>query len=123
LEVSCAVGATGNLACWGSSAIGLGDGSQTRLRPTPIPGMGPGTWTDIAVGNSFICGVHGASLFCWGDNAQGALASGDSLSHATPFASPTAPGTWASPAAGQIHACGISNGNVMCWGGNFAGGL
>ncbi len=74
---TCALAADGRAYCWGWNGNGeLGDGTQAdRLVPTGVAGSL--TFTTIAVGGAFTCGMRADNVWCWGSNAQGQVGSGD----------------------------------------------
>jgi alpha-tubulin suppressor-like RCC1 family protein len=73
---TCALTTTGAAWCWGLNAQGmLGDGT-TASRSTPAIVTGGHLFTDLALGNSHVCGTTATQLRCWGNNAQGQLGLG-----------------------------------------------
>lgn len=97
-----------------------------------VPG-GPGApvvpatgWADLAAGGEHNCGVKdNGSLWCWGSNRYGQLATTDRYETLVPTPSPLRVGTatdWISVDAGYAHTCGVrSSGSLWCWGANSAG--
>lgn len=89
----CVVSRAGMASCWGSAALGAlgvppaGDGvcdgaAPCRARPTPIPNLGQ--VVKLSVGLQHVCAVvAGGAVYCWGNNAEGALGRGN----ATPASS------------------------------------
>ena len=79
--------------------------------------------TALAVGDNVACGlVAGGSLYCWGDQAFGAVGNGVSRSGTSalpvPVTGPLAQAaTFTQVIAGGNHACGlITGGQAYCWG-------
>ncbi|HEY5628270.1 MAG TPA: hypothetical protein VIR16_02055, partial [Candidatus Limnocylindrales bacterium] len=129
--------AGGGVKCWGDNTYGaLGDGSATAPQnppeassatPVDVAGLSSGV-TAIAVGQSAACAINAAGrVECWGDNANGELGNGSTMSVATmtniDSAVPVnvtglASGVTAI-AHGQSFACALTTGGgVRCWGDN-----
>ncbi len=123
---TCGVKNVGSLWCWGNNGSGQlgvgGDPEQPLLRPVQV---GTETyWASVAAGAASTCAIrNGGSLWCWGNNGQGQLGTGDTVSHDTPVE--VAPGTtWRAVDVGVSHACGVrADGGLWCWGANFFGQL
>jgi hypothetical protein len=66
-DVSCAVRASGGVACWGSASRGrLGNGAISDYT-TPQPVKGVAGVTALALGDRYSCGIDGNKhLQCWG---------------------------------------------------------
>jgi alpha-tubulin suppressor-like RCC1 family protein len=68
---ACALGGDGTVVCWGFDGAGHGlfasTGSGERARHIPLGG----TADALAAGQSHTCARIGATLTCWGENAQG----------------------------------------------------
>ena len=101
---TCAVRASGTLACWGYNGDGLGDvqGYGQTIPPS-------GAFSQVDVGSWHACAVRtDGTLACWGRNNDG---------QATP---PT--GSFTQVSAGQYHTCGLrADGTLACWGANYHG--
>lgn len=72
-------------------------------------------WTHVSSSNLSTCALSAGALFCWGDNAEAELATGDRL----PRSVPTRSGSrqdWDLVEMGYNHACGIAGGELYCWG-------
>jgi len=85
---SCARTSGGQVFCWGLNDGGqLGDNSLSN-RPTPVAVVMPGgvsSFTSIAAGSAFTCGVANTSaVYCWGDGANGQLANGSTTDQLVP---------------------------------------
>ncbi len=81
---TCALTAEGKAYCWGWNGSGeLGDGTTTdRLAPTAV--ADGRTFTTLAVGGAYTCGMKGDAVWCWGSNANGQLGKGDRVSASRP---------------------------------------
>lgn len=89
------------------------------------------TASSLSIGQSnFVCALTSAgALWCWGQNANGTLATGVGSS-TTPLIVPTQAvsafaGPWSSITAGNVSTCGIKSADstAWCWGNNGAGQL
>jgi alpha-tubulin suppressor-like RCC1 family protein len=106
---SCAVAA--DVAhCWGSSD--LAGTPENALTPAVVPGLGP--MAAVSVGYA-ACGIQlDGALVCWGSNGFGALGTGDTAHHPSPFTVPLTGVTEVS--AGVRNACARTADVVWCWG-------
>jgi alpha-tubulin suppressor-like RCC1 family protein len=123
---SCALIATGNAYCWGDNSFGqLGLGTTTGADSVPVASAGVMTFSSIAAGGTFTCGITTTgSTYCWGDDAGGQL--GDGLpSHITGTPTLVTGGhTFTSIVGGGGFACALTSaGAAWCWGLNFSGQL
>jgi alpha-tubulin suppressor-like RCC1 family protein len=125
---SCAI-SNGRALCWGSNSYGqLGDGGLVvgnAHRPTAgiVKGMDAGV-TAISAGVSVTCAIRDGGVYCWGDNASGALGSGTEggeSSSPVPVLGVASGATAIS--VGYHYACAIVAGAAMCWGNNDDGAL
>ena len=112
-EHACAIGADGDVACWGNSYYG-----QAGLSPKPngslndgkkymsddVVELPPGLFTALSAGGEHTCGLRtDATLACWGHDYYGQ-------------ADPPR-GRFTAVTAGAWHSCAISvGGTVQCWG-------
>ena len=129
--------------CWGANGDGqLGDGTTTnRSTPVTVSGLSFGIGASgipvipsVSAGFAHTCAAVGDALVgvgvqCWGNNAEGQLGDGTTVSSNVPV-SVTGLGSTASTAAiirvasGAAHSCALSlSGAVRCWGNNNAGQL
>lgn len=116
---SCAVRATGTVACWGYNAYGsLGDGT-TIDRSTPTPVAALGSVVDVASGDTQTCAVGAAGgVWCWGAGTDPAPDTwgyhGESHVPATKLGISDATAV----AVGSSLACATTrSGALLCWGG------
>lgn len=130
---TCAVLANGTAACWGGNQFGqLGNGSQSLVSCLsglavcsngPVTVSGTTTWTSLAGGYLYTCGLDGAgAAHCWGAGRRGQLGDGQQASTNVPG---TVSGgltfTQISAATGGDLACGISGNGLYCWGTGYFG--
>ncbi len=118
---TCALRSDGRLRCWGSNvAGGLGD-STTSDRNVPVAvGNDATDWVDVVAGYEHVCGRRAdGSLWCWGDNSHGQLATpavGALSSMPTPIDGGP---TWLTAGLGEFHTCAITTDhNLYCAGGD-----
>ncbi|MGM0555269.1 MAG: RCC1 domain-containing protein, partial [Myxococcota bacterium] len=90
---------------------------------TPQSVAGAFSWKDIAAGLKHTCGLTtNDEIYCWGDNTEGQLGTGDNTSLTTPTTAVSGTQTWVDVSVGADHSCGTtSNGEVYCWGSNSSG--
>jgi hypothetical protein len=125
-EHTCTLMKNGSVYCWGHNAYGeIGDGTSQEIKledgikPTPVAVTALGT--DVAyvsAGGFYTCIIKKSdkSLWCWGDNTEGHLSTGDTVNRAVPTISAGA-GPWLHVDTGVAHGCGVkTNGSVWCWG-------
>jgi alpha-tubulin suppressor-like RCC1 family protein len=119
---SCAL-VNGGVLCWGSNGAGqLGDpaaGGGSGALFTPI-GLGKGVQA-IAGGGQHTCAIMNGAAWCWGDDTEGDVGNGATVTQATPTMV-IGSGVQAI-AAGTSHSCAVVNGLVWCWGANDRGQL
>ena len=122
---TCAINSAGTAYCWGADGQGqLGNGAPLAAELTPSAVSVSGTWTQIAAGAFYSCGVRtSGAAFCWGADAFGQLGN-DLPKAATNVPSPVVGGLlFTQVAPGQVHTCGLSGGAAYCWGSNLNGRL
>ncbi|MBI4510566.1 MAG: hypothetical protein HY698_13115 [Deltaproteobacteria bacterium] len=123
---ACGLRKDGTLWCWGSNNDGqLGIESETRKTvPGPNPADALGDWRFLAAGWGHGCGIRADNtLWCWGDNSEGALGDGTMRARASPV-QVGGEKDWQQACAGTRHTCGIrQDGSLWCWGGNSNGQL
>lgn len=123
---TCALGATGQLRCWGDNRSGqLGDGTQiSRLKPVTVADLDDGVRM-ASLGDHFTCAVTtpGAAK-CWGFNSTGQLGDGTQISRLTPVAVVGLSDGVTELRTGGAHACAsVEDGEVKCWGYNANGAI
>ncbi len=91
---ACGLTAAGAAYCWGAG----------NSAPTLVGGGH--VFSALYAGYQLVCGVEGASLWCW-----------------DPASSPTLAGSFQSAAVGQTHRCAVSGTSASCWGSNDFGQL
>jgi len=126
---ACAARADGTVWCWGYSYKGelgpnLGVGSSTT---TPVQVTGLTGATQVAAGAYHTCavgtGYSGAGIYCWGDNSNGQLGVGATVTSST---SPVCnyAGSFKSVASGLYSGYAVNQlGQVASWGYNASGQL
>ncbi len=132
---TCALDQGGTISCFGRDDHGqCGDGViDDRFLDTATPVAGFGTATIGALSGRFwhTCaisdGVDAGRLWCWGDNSEGQLGTGDLIDRATPVEVPQQGGPWIAVSTGAVHTCALvdltPNSAVYCWGSNESGQL
>ena len=113
---------TGNVYCWGNNQYGqLGNGTNTASDTAGLVQTGA-TFTDIAAGDGFTCGVTTDSrVMCWGHNDNFQLGNGTTIDQNVPVQVGLGTG-FTQVDAGGLHACARSStGSVYCWGDNSYG--
>lgn len=132
-EHTCALMKNGSLYCWGHNVYGeIGDGTSQEINIAdavkPVPVAISSLGTDVAVlsaGGFYTCIIKTSdgSLWCWGDNTEGHLASGDTVNRTVPTVSPM-PGPWLDVDTGVVLGCGLkTDGTAWCWGRDELGQL
>jgi alpha-tubulin suppressor-like RCC1 family protein len=131
---TCARFASGQVGCWGNNYEGqMGDGTRItgdgsiNVRLGPVPVVGISDATAIAAGNDHSCAVLAdGRVQCWGDNTNGKLGSGSSLTlfrDSVPVTVATVDDA-VGVAAGYYHTCVLrEGGTVRCWGMGLYGQL
>lgn len=123
-EHSCALGAQGEVLCWGGNGNGqLGSGDD-RDSPAPRAVQGlPGPARAIAAGQFHSCAVTEAgALYCWGLNAEGQLGDGSRSNRLRATLVRGLDADVEKVALGARHSCALRrSGAVDCWGAAFFG--
>lgn len=122
-----AIADDGTLWTWGGNDRGqLGQGAQSATpQLTPIQ-IGTDTWSDIAAGQLFACGITmTGQLRCWGNNSSGELGDGTTATRGVPGAviiDGVDATNWKHVYAGLQQACAVNTaGRAYCWGANTRG--
>ena len=131
---SAAVKMDGTLWTWGVATYGvLGNGSTTASRSSPGTTTLAGTdWKEVSIANysgggstaRFCAAIKlDGSLYTWGNNAQGALGSGNTTNRSSPV-SITTINNWLNVACGTDHALAVTaSGQIYSWGLGTSGQL
>jgi alpha-tubulin suppressor-like RCC1 family protein len=121
---SCALGAEGEVYCWGFGRFGqLGHGAFSDS-PRPVRVASQQHFRAISAGATHTCAIAiDGSLFCWGGNWHGQLGDSSLTNRAKP--TPVARRSrFGSVAAGGIHSCAIDTAGIAwCWGSQSLGRL
>lgn len=124
-NTTCAINSSNDSYCWGyglEGHIGNGTNSPTIALPTIVSGAL--TWGKISSGPQHTCGITSANqAYCWGDNTEGDLGTGDNNPQNVPTLVST--GTLFSDiGTGWDFSCGLSTtGDIHCWGDSTYGQL
>jgi alpha-tubulin suppressor-like RCC1 family protein len=135
----CGIATGGAAYCLGSNYSGeLGAGltwTQLEYADTLVAVSGGITFSSIAVGVNYACGLDGdGAAWCWGENTYGQLGAGDTTDTDCGFFhdlrcvhTPVAVSgglTYRWLTAGRNHTCGLTTGGTLyCWGANGASQL
>jgi alpha-tubulin suppressor-like RCC1 family protein len=115
----CAIDERGTLSCWGvylSATDGIAETFALAAEPRVIdPGH---RYRKVSAGIGTTCAIRSdGSLWCWGHNQGGALATGDRLPSVDPVRIGEA-SDWEQVAVGSGFVCGLRAGGALyCWGG------
>lgn len=122
---TCAINSTGTAYCWGADGKGqLGNGPPFAQVSTPSAVLVAGTWTQIAAGAFYTCGVRTSGAgFCWGEDSFGQLGDGAPKALADQPSAVIGGLLFTQVAPGQVHTCALSGGAAYCWGSNLNGRL
>ncbi|MBI3070640.1 MAG: hypothetical protein HYY84_00800 [Deltaproteobacteria bacterium] len=125
---SCAIGANGDLYCWGENDAGqIGDGTTVTRREAVLLDAGFSGVVHVATGKATYLLLGDGTLRSWGDNTYGQLGIGSVVPRLTAGSIDAGPyGVEAakSTAAGGHTSCAVlSTGDVVCWGDNQYGQL
>ena len=120
---SCAILASGAVACWGFDKLGQLSGITGTASATPLTGGAITTPSrSIAAGGYHSCSVAGGAVQCWGSNSNGQIGNGSFSGGTTSVTTVTGVAAASIVTAGAYHTCvvdGIST--VRCWGLNDHG--
>jgi hypothetical protein len=136
-DTSCALSNAGEIWCWGDGSFGqLGTGfvggSSFAIPVLDSPGGAHLSGAvDVGVGYHHACAAKiDGTAWCWGDNGQGQLGTGDTSSHYSPTQVSNLEGkeivavSASSFASYDIWTCAVArDGYVWCWGDNGFGML
>ena len=125
---TCGLTADGAALCWGTSDLGrFGDGEPGgNLFYSPIPAASGTRFAALSLGFEHACGIGLDDVaYCWGQNRDGALGTGDEINTARNTPTPVQGGLQlVQVSAGFFHTCGLTAaGAAHCWGNNDVGQL
>jgi alpha-tubulin suppressor-like RCC1 family protein len=122
---TCVRGTDATLYCFGANEHGqLGIGSTTaQPKPTAVAPLA-GKVVRVSAGAGHTCAfTTDGSLYCWGDNRDGQLGTGDTTPKNAPVKIETN-GAITDVFCGGAHTCAVkSDGSIACWGSNRFGQL
>ena len=125
---ACALLDNSSISCWGQNEdgqIGTGGSGADVTTPTTVTLPSGRTATKVAAGGWFSCALlDNASISCWGQNDDGEMGIGSTVSdQLTPVTALLPTGRTATEiSGGWHHACAVlDNGSVSCWGLNDNG--
>ena len=123
---TCALDASGRVACWGLNLYGqLGDGTLSdHAVAVPVRGL-PAKVVAISAGGGQTCALTQAGeVRCWGKNGYGQLGDGTGRQRTRPVKVRGLSGKAVALSVGSRHACAVlTTGAVECWGANYWGQL
>ena len=124
---TCTLTMDGAVLCWGLNDAGqLGDGTLTdRPAPGPVPALAGMPIVALDSGEAFTCAqTSTGELYCWGENTNGQLGNGTTVSASSPVPVAGLGGPIESFSAGNDHVCALlTNGTAQCWGANSSAQL
>ena len=125
---ACAILDDWSIVCWGDNQYGqLGDGTaDDRHSPTPVIAPVGSKAVQISAGSSSTCAIFdGGEIKCWGDNGNGQLGTGNTISSNSLQLVIVEPHLTASQVSvGYGFACALfHDGSPRCWGYNGYGQL
>ena len=125
---TCTIMVDGTIQCWGEDFSGqIGHGGNSGWHTTPYPVAMPAGKTAIQVSNGghHTCAImDDHSLYCWGENSEGIVGTGQrGNDHTTPYPIDLPAGrTAVAVSTGWKNSCVIlDDGTGMCWGLNTVG--
>lgn len=125
---TCARKNDGTIWCWGAGTSGqLGNGSMMSS-PTAVQAGNTigGPFDHVVSSVNRSCALkHDGTVWCWGDNSNGALGNGNTVNSDTPVQPANSESaTFRQIATAPGHSCALkSDGTLWCWGNNNVGQL
>ena len=123
LAITCALHATGEVSCWGSSSFGtLGAAADPASDHSAVPEKIEGITdaTAVSIGFQHVCVLHeSGEVSCWGADFLGQLGTAESIQDGHSTTPVRVPGIddAASVSAGASHTCALrESGEITCWG-------
>lgn len=128
---ACALTPDGAAYCWGSADYGALGAVATSLcgnvacNKTPKPVATDLRFTEIGAGFDFTCAIStDTHTYCWGENDQGQLGSGNLSTQENSPVEVKSTVTFVKLSVGAVSVCALdSAGNAFCWGNNERGQL
>jgi alpha-tubulin suppressor-like RCC1 family protein len=122
---TCGLTAAGDVYCWGNNEVAqLGRGTVGDPESLPIKVPGLSGVTSISVGAAHTCAITKAkTLYCWGQNGNGKLGTGDTADKTSPTQIKDFSGV-KQVSANRLATCVLKDdGYVYCFGANDSGQL
>jgi len=125
-NITCGIRTDGTLWCWGSVLGTRFDSSRNEGMPVPVQeSTASATWSDVGVGWEHVCATRtDGTLWCWGHNAEGQLATGDTKVRWAPAQESSGGTSWTAVSCGEEHTLATrADGTLWGWGHNRLGQL
>jgi len=129
-QYQCGIRSDDSLWCWGNNPegqLGTGDRDERTIPTKVVTGEGDETWNKIILKEDYLCGIKmDGSLWCWGENNNGCLGSGDTSDKLSPNKIVTGDmdENWKDLFLDDRFGCGLKEDDTLwCWGYNYQGQL
>ena len=128
-DVAAAIKTDGTLWTWGTNlygALGIGSGTNTTSRSSPVTTAGGGTnWKQVSCSDEQIAAIKtDGTLWTWGGNSGGQLGDGTFTNRSSPGTTAGGGTTWKQVAMAYNHTAAIkTDGTLWTWGQNVYGQL